>query len=125
MFTRAILASSIFAALLLFSEPVSAQTFMSEDELLATIPGSVIDGKSKNGTVWAQAYSVAKGGKKSGTINVNFGGEKSKSKWAVKDRMWCEDWGSGSACWQVERVGDKGLRMYENGKPKPNLWVMR
>lgn len=118
-------ALALCAVTMALAAPLSAQEFMSEDDLLATIPGSVIDGKSNNGTVWAQAYSAYKGGKKAGTINVNFGGEKSKSKWSVKDGMWCEDWGSGSACWQVERVGAKGLRMYENGKAKKNVWQLR
>ncbi|SPH23408.1 hypothetical protein DEA8626_02471 [Defluviimonas aquaemixtae] len=98
---------------------------MSEDELLATIPGSIIDGTSNDGTRRAQAYSAYKGGKECGAINVDFGGQKGKSKWFVKDGRWCEDWGSGSACWQFERVSSKKLRMYENDKPKPNLWVLR
>jgi hypothetical protein len=125
MFMRAIPAAATIAALFLFAAPAMAQTFMSEDELLAAIPGSIIDSTSKDGTRWAQAYSKYGGGKKSGSINVNFGGAKSKSKWSVKNGQWCEDWGSGSACWQVERVSEKELRMYENGKPRPNLWVMR
>lgn len=116
--------AAIAATALLVSAPAFAQTFMSDEELLATIPGSIIDSTSKDGTRWAQAYSKH-GGKKSGSINVNFGGAKSKSKWSVKDGQWCEDWGSGNACWQVEQVSEKELRMYENGKPKPNLWVMR
>lgn len=110
---------------LALAAPAHAQQFMTEDELLATIPGSVIDGVSNDGTRWAQAYSADKGGKKNGTINVNFGGQKGKAKWRVQDGMWCEDWGSGKACWQVERVGKKGLRMYENGTPKKNVWQLR
>lgn len=118
-------AVAVTAFALTLAAPASAQDFMTEDQLLATIPGSVIDGVSNNGTRWAQSYSAYKGGRKNGAINVNFGGQKSKSKWSVKNGMWCEDWGSGSACWQVERVGDKGLKMYENGKPKKNVWQLR
>lgn len=120
---RSLAALSVTAFLL--AAPASAQQFMTEDELLATIPGSTIDGTSNDGTRWAQAYSGYKGGKKAGSINVNFGGEKSKSKWSVKGGMWCEDWGSDSACWQVERVSDNELRMYANGKPRKHLWVLR
>lgn len=105
--------------------PVSAKEFMSQDELLATIPGSIIDSKDKKGVQWVQSYSAYKGGKKEGIIKGYYGKEPIESKWYVEGNQWCEDWGSGSACWDVERVNDKSLRMYENGKPKKNLWVMR
>jgi len=95
---------------------------MTQEELLQTIPGSVISAKSDNGTPWTQTYSAYKGGKKKGTISVNFGGLAMKSKWFVKDNQWCENWGSGQACWDIERVGTKSLQLYENGEPKKNLW---
>lgn len=47
------------------------------------------------------------------------------SSWQVKDGLWCEDWETGSACYQVERVGDKTFRVYEEGKAHKNLWTMQ
>ena len=108
--------------LLVLASPATAQEFMSQAELLATIPGSTIQSKTNQGVPWSQAYSA---GKKKGTIAVNFNGEKSASKWFVKGNQWCEDWGSGKACWDVERVDEHSLRMYENGKPKKNLWKLK
>jgi hypothetical protein len=102
-----------------------ATDFMSEEELLQTIPGSVINGTSNDGTRWAQSYSAYKNGKKNGIIKVNFGGKKSDSKWFVDKGQWCENWGTGQGCWMVERVDSKSLRMYENGKAKKNLWKLK
>lgn len=103
----------------------SAQTFMSEEELLATIPGATIDGKGNDGTRWAQAYSQRSGKSKAGVLSGVYGKDKYKAKWRVKDGQWCEDWGKGNACWQVERLGQKQLRMYRNGKADGNPWVIR
>jgi hypothetical protein len=119
--TLAVAAGLVLAS----SMPGLAQNFMSEDELLATIPGSTIDGKTDSGVAWVQGYSKRKGNKKSGVIKGSFDGQEINSKWFVKDGQWCEDWGSGSQCWQVERIDEKSLRMYENGKPRPNPWVLR
>lgn len=113
---------SAAAGLFFVASPVSAQEFMTQAELLATIPGRTIQAKTDKGVPWAQAYSA---GKKKGTIAVNFNGEKSASKWFVKGDKWCEDWGSGKACWDVERVDESSLRMYENGKAKKHLWKLK
>lgn len=102
-----------------------AQSFMTEEELLATIPGSMINGKTDKGVPWAQSYSKYKGGKKSGVIKGVMNDTKFDSKWYVENDQWCENWGDGSACWQVERVDDKSLRMYVNGKARPNLWILK
>ncbi|MFN6951503.1 MAG: hypothetical protein ACK4NE_02770 [Albidovulum sp.] len=98
---------------------------MSEEELLATFPGSTIDGKTDKGKKWAQAYSAYDGKNKKGVIAGKFDGADIKSKWYVENGKWCENWGDGHACWQVERVGARKLRMYVDGKPRPNLWVLR
>ncbi|MCA0273394.1 MAG: hypothetical protein LCH69_15225 [Proteobacteria bacterium] len=45
--------AAIAAASFTLAAPALAQTFMSEDELLATIPGSIIESTSKDGTRWA------------------------------------------------------------------------
>jgi hypothetical protein len=107
------------AFLSLTSSNAVAQEFMSQEELLATFPGSTIRAKSNNGKSWFQIYST--GGKK-GTIEGEFDGAPIKSKWYVKGDQWCEDWGDGKACWDVERVDEKSLRIYENGTPRKNLW---
>jgi hypothetical protein len=125
MFMQSMPAAATIAALLFFAAPAIAQTFMSEDELLATFPGSTIDGKTNKGVKWVQAYSAFDGKKKKGAIAGKFDGADIKSKWYVENGMWCENWGEGHACWQVERVSAKKLRMYENGKPRSNLWVLR
>ena len=114
------------AALLTSTQVSPAQTFMSEKELLATIPGQTLDGLSNQDgkTKWAQTYSAANGRKK-GIIAGNFGGEKYDAKWYVKKGQWCEDWGSGNDCWSMERVGAKNIRIYKDGKPKKNFWTVR
>ncbi|MCC0065124.1 MAG: hypothetical protein H6895_13735 [Defluviimonas sp.] len=117
--------AALAASLFLFATPVAAQTFMSEDELLATIPGSTIDGKTDQGEKWVQAYSAFDGKKKKGVIAGKSGGADFKSKWYVENGQWCENWGDGHACFQVERVSKKELRMYRDGKARPNLWVLR
>ena len=99
-----------------------AQDFLSKAQLLALIPGHRIDSVSKDGTAWFQIYSK---GKSKGTIKGDFGGEAVKAKWFVTGDTWCENWGTGKACWQVEQVDATSLRMYENGKPKPNLWKLK
>lgn len=104
-----------------------AQQFMSEAELLATIPGNQVsaisneDGKTK----WVQAYSAYKG-RKNGVISGLWDGKDTyQAKWSVKNGQWCEEWDSGQACWQVEKVGNKGLRIYSNGKPLKNIWKLK
>lgn len=126
-FSRAsilILASSVVSFVLLTAPMATAQTFMSEEELLATIPGSSINGKTDDGVSWVQNYSKANG-KRKGAIKGLFKGDKIVSKWFVKDGQWCENWGSGQACWSVEKVDAKSLRMYSDGKPRPNLWKLK
>ena len=118
---------ALISTLAVVSVPTTAtaQEYMSEKDLLTTIPGSTINAKSNDGTPWVQAYSGYKGGKKKGIIKGIFGDTKFDAKWFVQDGQWCENWGDGQACWQVERVDAKSLRMYENGKPKKNLWKLK
>lgn len=125
--TRLATVSLVLAASIAAIAPgaASAQEFMSEEELLATIPGSTIDGKTDKGVAWVQAYSAYDGKKKKGRIAGEFEGQAIESTWYVENGQWCEDWGSGNACWQVEMVGKKKLRMYLDGKPRPNLWKLR
>ena len=118
-------AAVVVMAIFCLSAPAShAQTFMTEDELLDTIPGSSITSKTNEGVKWAQNYSKANG-KRKGAIKGVFDGSKYDAKWFVKGGQWCENWGDGEGCWSVEQVDANSLRMYENGKPRPNLWVLK
>ncbi len=123
---RYLTATTAFAVFLSISGlSAQAQSFMTEEELLATIPGSMINGKTDKGAPWAQSYSKYKGSKKKGVIKGVMNDVKFDSKWYVENGQWCEDWGDGHACWQVERVDAKSLRMYVDGKARPNLWVLK
>ena len=102
----------------------NAQTFMTEAELLATIPGSSISSKTDDGVKWAQNYGKANG-KRKGLIKGVMDGGKFDSSWYVKRGQWCEDWGSGHECFNVERVDAKSLRMYRGDDPRPNLWKLK
>lgn len=115
---------SIVVGFGLAASVASAQTFLSEDALLATIPGSSVSSKTDKGVPWVQNYSAAKG-KRKGVIKGNFDGSKYDAKWFVKDGQWCENWGDGEGCWSVEQVDAKSLRMYVDGKPRPNLWKLK
>lgn len=107
-----------------FAPMAQAQTFMTEEELLATIPGSSISSKTDKGVKWAQNYSTANG-KRKGAIKGVFEDTKYDAKWYVQNGLWCEDWGDGNECWNVERVDAKSLRMYRGDEPRPNLWKLK
>ncbi len=109
------------------SSAVHAQTFMTQSELLATIPGSQMSGVSNqdNKTPWVQAYSKATQ-KKTGKYNGIWGGkDKYTGEFFVKGDQWCEKGDWGQKCWSVERVSAKELRIYDNGKPKKNTWMLK
>ena len=104
----------------------TAQNFMSQEELLATIPGGQVSGISNSDgkTRWAQAYSKATS-KKKGVYNGLWGKDKYKGEWYVKGDQWCEKGDWGEKCWSIERVGAKELRIYDEGKPKKNTWKLK
>ena len=109
------------ATVLAMSGSAQAQDFMTQKELLATIPGSTVSGiaNSDGKTPWAQAYGK---GRKKGKIAGNFGGDTYEAKWFVDGNQWCEDWGSGSGCFQFVRLSEKELLPYKNGqKQKTHL----
>lgn len=121
-------ACAVFAIIAAFgaANPTQAiaQQFMSEAELLATLPGSQVsaisnaDGKTK----WSQAYSAYNGKKRGNISGVWNGKDRYKAKWFVRNGQWCEHWETGKACWHIERVSKKRLRIYEDGKPLKNTW---
>ena len=114
------------AGFLCLSVPgAAAQTFLSNAELLDIIPGSTIYSKTDRGTPWAQVYSEPDG-KTKGSIRGIFGKRKYYAKWFVRDDQWCENWGNGQACWRVEKVDFRSLRLYNrDGSARPNLWTLK
>lgn len=114
--------SAFAATLLLTALPATAATFLTEQQLLATFPGHTVNSKTDKGVSWAQAYGK---GKKTGAIAGKFDGKDYKATWFVRNGMWCENWGDGEACWQVEDAGKGKYRMYKDGKPRPNLWAVK
>ena len=116
----------VAATVLAFSTvEASSQDFMTQEQLLALIPGATIKAKDNKGTPWTQVYGAYNGTKKKGKITGDYDGTSIKSKWYVNGNQWCEDWGSGHACWDVELVGARSVRMYENGVPKKNVWKLQ
>lgn len=104
-----------------------AQEFMTQEELLATIPGGQLSGVSNNDgkTPWVQAYSKATS-KKNGKLNGLWDGkDKYTGDWFVKGDQWCEKGDWGQKCWSVERIGTKEFRIYEDGIPKKNTWKLK
>lgn len=101
----------------------SAQQFMTQEQLLLAIPGSTLQGKDKKGVPWAQAYASSNGGKKKGKIAGNYDGSIFESKWYVDGNKWCEDWGSGSECWNVEQLAPGTFQMWKlNGTKHNKPW---
>jgi len=123
------LAATAASCLLLFVLPANAQAqqFMTQAELLATIPGSQISGVSnKDGkTPWVQAYSKSNSSKKGVVSGIWNKKSKYQMEWYVKGDQWCEKWDSGEGCWSIERVSAKKLRVHKDGKPLKNTWNLK
>ena len=119
--------AGLAVAVVFLAAPMArAQTFLTDAELLDAIPGMTVYSKSDRGTPWAQNYSVSDvDDAKKGAIRGVFGKRKYYAKWYVRDGKWCENWGNGQACWNVERVNSTSLRMYNGTKPRPNLWNLK
>ena len=103
----------------------TASQFMTQSQLLATIPGATLYGTSSNDgkTHWVQKYS--KGGT-SGAISGLWGGAPYTSTWSVKGDMWCEKGDDFDACWSMLRVKDKELQPYKDGTEKlKNPWFIK
>lgn len=102
-----------------------AQDFMSQKQILATIPGATLYGVSSSDgkTKWAQAYS--KGGKK-GKINGVWGDKQYKANWYVKGDTFCEKGSDYDSCWNIVRVDEKTLQAYKKGgKKTKNPWYIK
>ena len=104
----------------------NAQTFLTDAELLDVIPGMTVYSKTDRGVPWAQNYSASDvDDAKKGAIRGIFGKRKYYAKWFVRDGKWCENWGKGQACWNVEQVNSTSLRLYSGSTPRPNLWYLK
>lgn len=104
-----------------FAAPVAAQEFMTGEELLATIPGAVLTGISNEDgqTRWVQEYHP---GGRSGRASGTYDKGAYTSKWSVRRDLWCEEWGSRSGCWRMERVGESHLQPWSGDRKLPNAW---
>ncbi len=104
--------------ILIISNPAYSQTFMTEEEMMATMLNVTISGISiqDDETRWSFIAHPHKKGKPKGRIDGIFGGEPYKSKWYIKKGMWCENWGEGEACWKLEMVDDATILPYRDGK---------
>jgi len=101
-------------------------TYMTEEELLSTFPGSTVSSISNRDgkTPWTQDYGEPRKGKMKGKIKGVFGGSSYSSTWEIKNGQWCEDWGSGKSCSNMVRVDETHIRVYKSGKPQKNLWEL-
>jgi len=93
--------------------------------MLALFPGAKLGGisSSDNKTPWEQTYGQPKKGKAKGKGKGLWGGNDTyKFSWKIKKGKWCENWGSGRACWQVERIDDTTIQMYKDGKKLTQVW---
>jgi len=125
---KAIFCSAIASGMLLLGPlPAHAQDFMTQSELLATLPGSQISGVSNRDgkTPWVQAFSKDNGSKKGLVSGIWNKKDKYQNEWYVKGDQWCEKGDDFEGCWQIERVSAKKLRVYKNGKPLKNTWNLR
>ena len=88
-----------------------SMAFMTQEELLAAIPGATVYGTSfRDGeSRWVQTYSSG------GTIAGTWNGEPYRAAWSADGNKWCEQWEDGSGCWAFVKVSDKELRAYKDG----------
>ncbi|WP_170331608.1 hypothetical protein [Ruegeria arenilitoris] len=111
------------ACVLVVASGAQAQDFMSQKELLATIPGATVRSVSNqdNKTPWVQAYSS---GRKKGKLAGNFGGDTYDGEWYVDGDAWCEKTGDWTGCFQFVRISEKELQPYKDGRPRKHTWKL-
>ncbi len=116
--------TSLLLGLMLVSPLAISQTFLTKEELLETFPGATISGiSSKDGvSKWSQVYGEDKKGKAKGKGKGKFNGSPYSYRWKVKKGKWCENWGDGNYCWDVERIDANTLQLYKKGKALKNVW---
>lgn len=101
--------------------PLSAGEMMDTLDLLATIPGATLSGISNEDgqTRWVQSYD------RDGGAVGTFGDRGYTSNWSVRRGLWCEDWGSGSGCWRLERLDADTIQPYHGDRKLENVWTIR
>ncbi len=114
----------IFITILaLLGSQASAATFLTNEELLVTIPGKTLYGRTNDGKKWVQTYN--KGKRNKGKFSGIYDGEKYTGKWFIKNGQWCENWGEGNECRHVEQVKKNKLRTFKDGMPRKYLWTIK
>lgn len=104
---------------------VNAQTFMTEEEMLNTIPGAKLGGISSSDgeTPWEQTYAKPKKGNSKGKgTGIWNNTDTYKFSWKIKKGKWCENWNGGSACWNAELIDESTIQMYKKGKKMSQVW---
>ena len=116
---------TLAVSLMIVGQFAVAQSFMTEEEMLNTFPGATVTGISANDgrTKWTQTYDELKKGKTKGKGKGVFGKDPYKFSWRTKKGKWCENWVSGRACWDMERIDEKTIRIYKKGK-LINTWTI-
>lgn len=104
----------------------SAAEFLTEKELLSTIPGATLTGISNDDleTTWVQTYEY---GDRKGTSSGFFGGRPYISDWRVGRGLWCETWvsnsgGGDTGCWRIEMIDQNTLQPWHGTRKLPNVW---
>ncbi|MDP5217849.1 hypothetical protein Q5Y75_11520 [Ruegeria sp. 2205SS24-7] len=53
-----------------------------------------------------------------------FGQRDYTSNWSIHRDLWCEDWGSGTGCWRLERVDETTIQPYHGDRKLTNVWTI-
>lgn len=100
------------------------QTFLTEEEMLATLPGAQIAANDLDGNPWSQTYGAARGKTAGGDFSGVWKDKKYKGKWQVKDGQWCEATKGWQGCFQFARKDAHTLLVFRDGKPDPD-WTLK
>ena len=124
MKTRRHLAKLAFLLAIVTSPFAVAQDFMSEEEMLDTFSGITISAVflANNNKRWTQVYDEIKEGETEGVIKGVAGGIPYRSNWFIRKGKWCENWGTGNACYDLVREDEKTIRAYEKSQPLKIAW---
>ena len=107
-----------------FIQVADAQTFMTEEEMLATFPGAKIGGiSSRDGkTPWQQTYGKPKKGKSKGNGKGLWNTDTYNFYWKIKKGQWCEKYTKKTECFNFERIDETTMQGYSKGEKLKNVW---
>ena len=120
-----VLTLPLLLAMHFMSDMAAAQTFMTEEEMLNTLPGAKLGGISSSDgkTPWEQTYGAPENGKSGGKGKGLWDSNAAYSfTWKVKNGQWCEYWKNGKACWEAVLIDDTTIQMYKKGKKMSQVW---